>query len=84
MKKPKHKIKVTPEQWETGQRSVPWRYNNILSDIFGVTVAYLAGITDDPHEEVDIRQLVSDPRRPALPQEHISPTDLAHYNGEPV
>lgn len=37
---------------ETGKRRVPLEYNNALSKILEVSLAYLQGLTDDPLSEV--------------------------------
>lgn len=36
--------------WITGRRSVPQKYIDDIANMFGVTEAYLLGMTDDPHK----------------------------------
>lgn len=65
--------------WECGRRPVPFYLHQPIADIFGVTTAYLYGITDDPQGEPE--QRVNNER---VSDKLIPLGELHHYHGLPV
>ena len=66
---------------ETGKRRVPLEYNNALSKILEVSLAYLQGLTDDPLSEVADENVYTPD---SLTKEKIPYDRLFRYDQQPV
>lgn len=70
----------TISSWEIGRRAVPKRYVAGLAQALDVTIDYLAGTVDDPHEKASHEE-DDEKRRGPVP---IASDDLERYDGRPV
>ena len=63
--------------WEKGTRIIPRKYGEVFTIIFGVTLDYLRGLTDDPHGIVE--SVAKEEGLEEVPYERV-----ADYDGRPL
>lgn len=70
--------------WERNRRQIPTKYNGIIAEMLGVSIAYLVGVTDDEHKEEADEIMDSNPEQSTGIFKEIKLEEINKYDGLPV